>query len=171
MRETPSVHLLVSFPRPDGVTPEAALDYVEAAVRNWHGGLQPPDGEVDGDPMFFLNADTVKVRMTNDKMKELATYGAQERLKELDAQRLKIDEEREELMAFLSAPGGPPARVVSESSSRNRKPMSAAARLEASKRMTKIWAKRRKAKRAAATAPVELTPVAPPDTLPEPSPS
>lgn len=151
----------VSFSLPADATPDAALAYVEEALRNWHGCLQPPgfdngDGTVaDGDPMFDLDYTTVTVTMmTNDQIKELATYGAQERLKELDAQRVKIDEEREALMAFLQ--GGAELKApVPVAGRTTRKPATPAQRKAASERMLKVWAKRRRDKKKAEKAAAE----------------
>jgi hypothetical protein len=60
--------MIVSFEVPAAATRQEALEYTNDAVRCMRGALQPPGsddgagGVNTGDPMFELNADTVKVR-------------------------------------------------------------------------------------------------------------
>lgn len=56
----------VSFLLPEDCDIERAHGYIEESVRCWHGCLEPPHededgGWTDGDPMFNLDPDTVKV--------------------------------------------------------------------------------------------------------------
>jgi len=61
------IRLVVELTLPEGATQTRARAYVEEAVQCWAGSLQPPgadlgDGTVaQGDPMFNLDKDTVKV--------------------------------------------------------------------------------------------------------------
>jgi hypothetical protein len=64
------VKILVELVLPQGVETEEAVAYVREAVKSWAGSLQPPgtDGggsnpDAPGDPMFNLDAKTVKVRL------------------------------------------------------------------------------------------------------------
>lgn len=51
----------VEFELPEGADVEDAKRYTHYAVINMCGGLQPSDGEGDGDPMFDLDSNTVEV--------------------------------------------------------------------------------------------------------------
>lgn len=59
--------MLVSFQLPEGATFDQAVAYTAQAVASWSGSLQPPgmdmgDGTfADGDPMFNLDAESVRV--------------------------------------------------------------------------------------------------------------
>jgi hypothetical protein len=64
------VKILVEMTLPPGVEETEAVAYVREAVKSWAGSLQPPgiDGGGDnadtpGDPMFQLDAKTVKARL------------------------------------------------------------------------------------------------------------
>lgn len=59
------VAFIVSFELPDGADRDDAQTYVEEAVSSFQGSLRPPGAygdDDDGDPMFCLNSDSVRVR-------------------------------------------------------------------------------------------------------------
>lgn len=54
----------VSLKRPDGVTKTEMKRYIADAVGSWKGSLRAPgshDPYDEGDPLFSLDADTIKV--------------------------------------------------------------------------------------------------------------
>ncbi len=65
------IKIHVSFDLPEGVTRERAVLYVEDAVATMKGCLRPDnwDGEgSEGDPMFYLDGDTVKAVDSREKL-------------------------------------------------------------------------------------------------------
>jgi hypothetical protein len=58
---------VVELELPKFATKTDAKGYVEDAVKSWHGSLFPGDFGDDGDPMFDLDSDTVKVRFFRRK--------------------------------------------------------------------------------------------------------
>lgn len=65
MRRRKRVEFLVSFVRPPKAKDVDMREYILDAVATWRGSLRPPGtyGEFDeGDPMFDLDGDTVKVK-------------------------------------------------------------------------------------------------------------
>lgn len=60
----------ISFALPEGATHVEAQAYVESAVKEWKGQLEPPnvdsgDGTLtEGDPMFDLDSDSVMVSVS-----------------------------------------------------------------------------------------------------------
>jgi hypothetical protein len=59
---------IVELELPDDATAEDARDYVETEVKSGHGHLQSlnPFNELEGDPMWGLNPDTVAVSTLDD---------------------------------------------------------------------------------------------------------
>lgn len=67
MPKSKTVSLTVTFELPEGATKTEAKEYVLDAVSTWRGSLRPPgsyDEADDGDPMWGLDSDTVKVVLT-----------------------------------------------------------------------------------------------------------
>lgn len=65
------IKILVSFDLPEGATRQQAVDYVEDAVSTMHGCYRPDnwDGEGgEGDPMFYLDSESVKATDTREKL-------------------------------------------------------------------------------------------------------
>lgn len=59
------VEFLTSFDLPSGVTVDRARQYVTEAVGDWCKSLRPPmteDDDDEGDPLFHLDASSIKVR-------------------------------------------------------------------------------------------------------------
>lgn len=62
MKKRKRITVKVSFELPEGATVRAAQAYIADAVGSWHGSLKPTGHEDgDGDPMFDLDPDTIKV--------------------------------------------------------------------------------------------------------------
>lgn len=67
------IKVMVSLVLPDGATRKNAVDYVEDAVATMHGCLRPDgwDGEGgEGDPMFYLDSESVRATDTQEKLSE-----------------------------------------------------------------------------------------------------
>jgi hypothetical protein len=59
------VSFVVSLDVPEGSSVTDVKDYIEDAVRTWCGSLRSAGGygeDDPGDPMFYLDKDSVKVR-------------------------------------------------------------------------------------------------------------
>ena len=57
------ISINVSFEIPKGATIQNCVDYVEDAVASMHGSYRPDGwdgGGGEGDPLFYLDRDTVK---------------------------------------------------------------------------------------------------------------
>lgn len=52
----------VTVALPDDVTKARMRAYIEEAVSAWKGQLEPPHNGQAGDPLFYLDADSVEVR-------------------------------------------------------------------------------------------------------------
>ena len=67
------VRVVIELEKPEDASFEDIASYVEDAVATWCGSLRPPRGygpHDDGDPMFELDRDTVKViRVTKRRKK------------------------------------------------------------------------------------------------------
>ncbi len=67
------IAFVVSFIQPRGANIEACRSYVEDAVTTWRGQCRPAGSYNDndpGDPMFDLDANSVKVRRYNARKRE-----------------------------------------------------------------------------------------------------
>ena len=64
-----TVQFLVTLDVPEGATIASVQRYVKDAVRTWHGSLEPAmkENDYEGDPMFNLNARSVKVERVKAK--------------------------------------------------------------------------------------------------------
>jgi hypothetical protein len=70
-----TVEFKVAFPLPDRITVADAREYVEDAVLSWRDTLRPPRAygpDDDGDPMWWLDRDSVKVTRLR-RLKQPAT--------------------------------------------------------------------------------------------------
>ena len=62
----------VSLVLPSGARVAAMREYIEEAVATWHGQLRPPGAHDDldpGDPLFNLDADSVRVTHLRSRKK------------------------------------------------------------------------------------------------------